>query len=124
MQCPFCDPATIVMGNDLWCALEDRYPVSEGHLLVVPRRHVTDICELDAEELGAMVPFIVDCVAEVRSATGCDGVNIGVNLGRAAGQTVPHLHVHVIPRNRGDVEEPKGGVRGVIPSKRGYDSPL
>lgn len=120
--CPFCDvqPDRIIAENGFAFALLDKYPVSFGHLLVCPRRHVGSFFELTPAETAA----IFDLVREVRSR--CDveyrpsGYNVGVNVGYAAGQTVMHVHVHLIPRYDGDVEDPTGGVRGVIPDRRWY----
>ena len=101
-------------------AFFDRYPVSEGHALVVPHRPVLSLYELDAP----MQAEIWDTVRRVRDMLEDRfipaGFNIGVNDGRAAGQTVPHAHVHVIPRYAGDVPDPRGGIRWVIPGKAKY----
>lgn len=99
-------------------AVRDGFPVSAGHTLIIPRRHVRSIFELAADELA-------DCWAllarqrELLAST-CDGFNVGVNDGAAAGQTIGRAHIHLIPRRHGDVAAPRGGVRGVIPGKANY----
>jgi diadenosine tetraphosphate (Ap4A) HIT family hydrolase len=120
--CPFCslDPEHKCMENEHSFAFPDAYPLADGHTLVVPRKHVSSIYELSADEQSA----VWDLVAEVRQRllTGLkpDGFNIGVNDGEAAGQTVEHAHVHVIPRRKGDVPDPRGGVRWIIDEKANY----
>jgi len=123
-RCPFCSEFAagrgIVCKTDHFFMRWDRYPVSEGHLLVVPKRHIQYFSELSVEEAGALGSAIQEAIGIVRGKIGPDGMNIGINDGPAAGQTVPHLHVHIIPRRSGDVEDPRGGVRGVIPGKAQY----
>lgn len=101
-------------------AFPDAYPVAEGHTLVVPRKQVASIYELNETEQSA----VWDLVAEVRQRllTGLkpDAFNIGVNDGLAAGQTVEHAHVHIIPRRKGDVPDPRGGIRWIIDDKANY----
>ncbi len=120
--CPFCTPAPsdIVLANDLAYARFDLYPVSPGHLLAIPFRHVASFFEATAAEQAALLSLVHDARRLLDERYAPDGYNIGVNIGAAAGQSVMHLHLHVIPRYVGDMEEPKGGVRGVIPGKRGY----
>jgi superfamily II DNA or RNA helicase/diadenosine tetraphosphate (Ap4A) HIT family hydrolase len=109
-----------VASNDLAFALRDRFPVSPGHTLVIPRRVVATWFDATPEERTALFA-LVDEVKRVIDQDLCpDGYNIGINAGEAAGQTVMHLHVHVIPRFRGDMDDPRGGVRGVIPGKQKY----
>ena len=122
MKCPFCDPSPdeIVAKNDLCYARWDRYPVSKGHLLVIPFRHIPDFFSITSEEKEAVLTLVTDCKDVIESEFSPDGYNIGFNVGVAAGQTVMHCHCHVIPRYVGDVKEPRGGVRGVVPGKRGY----
>ncbi|QSZ67035.1 HIT family protein [Methanofollis aquaemaris] len=122
MTCPFCNPAPgeIVLGNDLAYARADRYPVSPGHILVIPRRHVPTFFEATDAEKMAVLELVSRCRDQIEETYHPDGYNIGVNVGAAAGQTVMHLHVHLIPRYAGDDPDPRGGVRGVIPEKKGY----
>lgn len=124
-SCPFCDlpSGSIVDESAHAVALLDRFPVARGHALVVPRRHVASIFELPPEEwddLWRLVRRVRSGIEELRAA---DGVNVGVNVGAAAGQTVDHAHVHLIPRNTGDVPDARGGVRRLIPQKADYWSP-
>lgn len=121
-KCPFCDPdeTRIIRRFDYVFALWDGFPVSEGHALIVPYRHVPTWFDASHEERAALFGAI-DAVCEAihaRSPTG--DFNFGINVGQAAGQTVPHLHLHVIPRRVGDVPDPRGGVRHVIPEKANY----
>jgi diadenosine tetraphosphate (Ap4A) HIT family hydrolase len=122
--CPFCDDRAagrnVVREAGPYFFRWDRYPVSEGHLLVIPKRHVEWFSELSLLESQSLGPALNDAVQLVRAKVNPDAVNVGINDGPAAGQTVPHLHVHVIPRWSGDVEDPRGGVRGVIPARRRY----
>jgi diadenosine tetraphosphate (Ap4A) HIT family hydrolase len=122
MICPFCNPFAddIVVKNDLCYARWDRYPVSKGHLLVIPFQHTADYFSLTVEEKRAVLTLIDECKEIVEENFMPAGYNIGFNVGIAAGQTVMHCHCHVIPRYVGDVKEPRGGVRGVVPGKRGY----
>lgn len=114
MSCFICDHGRLISSR---CArvLSDHFPVTPGHMLVCPARHVSDLRELTDKEWELLWLY---ALGEARKVDG--PVNIGVNIGRAAGQTVEHAHVHVIPRREGDVEDPRGGVRGVIPWRRVY----
>jgi len=122
LTCPFCNPEReeIVLANNLCYARYDRYPASPGHLLVIPYRHVADFFDATDAELAALLALVREAKTLLDEQFHPDGYNVGVNVGEAAGQTVMHLHVHVIPRYAGDVEDPRGGVRGVIPEKRVY----
>lgn len=119
-DCPFCYPKEVILSNNLAYAIYDRYPVSNGHMLIIPRRHVEDFWASTALERRALNDLLEDCKAYLDENLKPDGYNIGVNCGEAAGQSVFHLHVHLIPRYTGDIENPRGGVRGVIPSRRIY----
>lgn len=120
--CPFCHPAhsSVVFSNSVIVALWDGFPVSEGHLLVVPRRHVATWFEASEEEQREIWQAIEKGKEAICQIYQPDGFNIGINIGEAAGQTVPHLHLHIIPRYHGDVPDPRGGVRYVIPHKANY----
>lgn len=122
VTCPFCSPAAdaIVTKNALCYARWDRYPVSKGHMLVIPFRHMADFFSMTDEEKYAIMRLIDDCKRVIEEKSKPDGYNIGFNVGSAAGQTVIHCHCHIIPRYRGDTENPRGGVRGIIPTKREY----
>ena len=113
-------PDRHIASNALAFAIWDGFPVSPGHALVIPRRVVPTWFEASAAEQRALFE-LVECVkALVDDAIGPDGYNVGFNAGAAAGQTVMHLHLHVIPRFVGDVPDPRGGVRGVVPDRGNY----
>jgi diadenosine tetraphosphate (Ap4A) HIT family hydrolase len=120
--CPFCSvaPAQVLAENELALALCDKYPVTPGHVLVCPRRHVASFFDLTEAETVAAFRLIHEiksrCDRELQPAA----YNVGVNVGGIAGQTVMHVHVHLIPRYDGDVPDPTGGVRNVIPGKGNY----
>jgi len=122
MTCPFCNPSLeeIVLANDLCYARYDKFPVNPGHLLLIPFRHIPTLFEATDEEQAALLALVREAKDLLDDRFHPDGYNIGVNVGTAAGQSVMHLHVHVIPRYAGDMEDPRGGVRGVIPERRGY----
>ena len=102
-------------------AFKDRYPVTEGHHLIVPKRHRVDFFELtEQEHLDARKLLIEVKEALCSEDPTIEGFNVGMNCGRTAGQTVFHCHIHLIPRRQGDVDDPTGGVRGVIPAKQKY----
>lgn len=122
-ECIFCnlDPnREIIAQNDLALAFFDVFPVNPGHALIIPKRHVADYFDLTEDEVAAMQALLREVKAIVEKRFNPDGYNIGVNVNTAAGQSVFHVHMHLIPRYKGDVENPKGGVRGVIPSKQKY----
>lgn len=121
-RCPFCDPEAgrIQMANAVAVAVRDGFPVAEGHTLVVPRRHVAGLFELPADEQAGLWRLVAEVRADLAARLTPDGFTVGVNDGAAAGQTVPHAHVHVIPRRAGDVPDPRGGVRWVVPDKAAY----
>jgi diadenosine tetraphosphate (Ap4A) HIT family hydrolase len=110
----------VVLQSDGAYAVYDRNPVSRGHLLVIPRRHVASLFEVTPDEIRELFRLLRRSRDYLEDAYGPDGYNVGVNCGPAAGQTVMHVHVHLIPRYQGDVSDPTGGVRGAIPSKQFY----
>ena len=123
MNCPFCDlleSASTLAGNEYAAAFKDAYPLSDGHMLVVPRTHEPDFLELDKVVQRAIFDLAVELADGLRSDPEVTGINIGVNAGTSAGQTIEHAHLHVIPRRDGDIEDPRGGVRWVLPSKADY----
>ncbi len=122
VACPFCClPAARILGaNGLAVWLRDAFPVSPGHSLVIPRRHVGSFFEISDDERAAMLALLDQARARADTEFHPDGFNVGINDGRAAGQTVPHLHMHLIPRFAGDVADPRGGVRWVIADKADY----
>lgn len=121
-DCPFCEPSTerILIERKHFRLLWDGYPISPGHVLIVPRRHIARWEETSQSEQRALIEAIGIAQAEIRKQRQPDGFNIGINDGVAAGQTIPHLHVHVIPRYGGDLADPRGGVRWVIPERADY----
>ena len=121
-SCPFCAlPAErILLLADEALVIRDAFPVSPGHTLVIPRRHIGSFFELTDAERACMVELLAKAKAELDFSFQPDGFNIGINDGAAAGQTVPHLHLHLIPRYRGDAPDPRGGVRWVLPAKAKY----
>jgi diadenosine tetraphosphate (Ap4A) HIT family hydrolase len=131
--CPFCNPdsSKIILTNAHAIAIYDSYPVTPDHTLIVPKRHIASFFEATKEEQAAMF----DLLAEMRQLllntpqlpfdkvgrlSVPDGFNIGINDGTAAGQTVMHLHIHLIPRYAGDTDDPRGGVRWIMPKKAQY----
>ena len=121
-ECIFCRPADKdeLAGNDLAFAFAAGFPVSPGHALIVPRRHEPDFFSLSAEEQAAGIALVNPVRALLDDKFGPDAYNLGVNAGKAAGQTILHTHLHVIPRYAGDVAEPRGGVRWVLPETARY----
>jgi diadenosine tetraphosphate (Ap4A) HIT family hydrolase len=122
MDCPFCTlpPARILEENAQAVLISDAYPLSIGHSLVIPKRHIGSWFEASLEERTAMLAFLDLAKARIDQKYQPDSYNIGINDGPAAGQTVPHLHMHLIPRYKGDVSDPRGGVRWVIADKAKY----
>lgn len=113
MSCIFCnyDKEEIIFENELALAIFDKCPVNEGHMLVIPKRHFSSFFEVNDEELLKIKELILMCKNKLDEDFKPDGYNVGINVGADAGQSIMHLHVHVIPRYKGDVEKPKGGVR-------------
>jgi len=116
MACPFCSSLLDIMlyEDKVIKILIDSYPANRGHLLVVPKRHVETWEELSSEEKVALLKGVDLAMEKLKDAISPDGFNIGINLGKAAGQTVGHIHIHVIPRYNGDSNLPKGGVRKAV----------
>jgi len=121
-NCPFCTlpPERIIDSNDLALVIRDGYPVSPGHTLVIPKRHIGSWFEITQAEQQALLDLLAKSNAVLETEFKPDGYNIGINDGPAAGQTVPHLHIHLIPRYKGDQEDPRGGVRWIVPEKAKY----
>ncbi len=121
--CPFCikgDGRELIMENDRAYATYDKYPVSTGHALIISKRHCGNYFDLTPEEQSCCWILVNGVKEIIRDRLHPDGFNIGINIEEAAGQTIPHVHIHLIPRYQGDVREPKGGVRGVIPWRKKY----
>jgi diadenosine tetraphosphate (Ap4A) HIT family hydrolase len=110
----------VSLNNELAYSARDTYAVSPGHTVVIPRRHVASFFDLTPEEIGACMELITGERSLLDEEFKPDGYNIGVNIGPAAGQSILHVHIHIIPRYKGDVDNPQGGVRHVIPGKGHY----
>ena len=110
-KCPFCalDAARIYAENDVAVAIPDAFPIAEGHTLVIPKRHVASIFDLSEDEQAAVSRLVAQVRAKLMADLTPDGFNIGANDGVAAGQTVMHAHIHIIPRRKGDSPDPRGG---------------
>ena len=123
-SCPFCNFQTsdIIDSEELAVTILDRYPVTRRHALIIPKRHVRSYFELGRPEINAC-NLLLERQKENILKTDSDvtGFNIGINDGSSAGQTVMHCHLHLIPRRKGDMDDPRGGVRGVIPEKQQYE---
>lgn len=120
--CPFCalPQARLLLRNDSAIAFRDAYPVAPGHTLVIPTRHVASYFDTTPEERASMFGLLDAAKRQLQSEFDPAGYNIGINDGAAAGQTVGHLHIHLIPRYPGDRADPRGGIRWVIPDKADY----
>ena len=120
--CVFCSlpQSSLIDQNDLAMAVSDMSPVNPGHTLVIPKRHVSSYFELTDTEVIAMMKLLRRAKQVLDSEFAPDDYNIGINDGPAAGQTVPHVHIHVMPRFYGDVDDVRGGVRNVIPERAVY----
>ena len=121
-DCPFCTlpKQRILLASDLGLIVRDAFPISPGHTLIIPKRHVGSFFDLSPDELEDLMSLLAAAKANVDAEFKPDGYNIGINDGPAAGQTVPHLHIHLIPRYKGDMPDPRGGVRWIIPDKADY----
>jgi diadenosine tetraphosphate (Ap4A) HIT family hydrolase len=122
-ECPFCNPESdreLIVESATAFAIYDKFPVNEGHALIIPKRHCEEYFDLTFKEQSACI-FMLNKVKEIISKRYMpDGYNVGINVGVKAGQTINHVHIHLIPRYNGDVSDPRGGVRSVIPSKQKY----
>jgi ATP adenylyltransferase len=122
-HCIFCEVPSDqwVYSTRNWFVVKDGYPVTEGHLLILPKQHRLDFFELSDDEQSELPELLKILKAKIcADDRRVSGFNIGANCGESAGQSVFHCHIHLIPRRVGDVANPKGGVRGVIPSKQNY----
>ena len=122
-SCHFCNVESereIIASSALSLAFFDGFPVSPGHTLIIPRRHVASFFDLTKDEKKDLLCLLDNVKSIIDEKFHPNGYNIGVNVGEAAGQSVLHVHIHLIPRYEGDVSNPRGGVRGVIPAKQNY----
>jgi diadenosine tetraphosphate (Ap4A) HIT family hydrolase len=119
-NCPFCDETRIEGTGELAFTKIDSFPVSKGHTLVIPKRHISSYFDCTKDEITELWALVDKTKKSIDKRFSPDGYNIGINVNVAAGQTVPHMHIHIIPRYFGDMDDPRGGVRGVIPEKQKY----
>lgn len=118
--CVFCTGSDFILENHLAYLKYDKHPVNKGHLLIIPKRHYSDFFQSTKEEIEALLDLLFKAKVYLDNIYKPDGYNIGLNCGTAAGQTIMHLHIHLIPRYQGDTKNPIGGVRGAIPGKMKY----
>jgi diadenosine tetraphosphate (Ap4A) HIT family hydrolase len=120
--CPFCTlpPSRVVHENEVGVAIRDGFPISKGHTLIIARRHVGSLFDLSSFEVSGLMELLREARTVLDREHGPDGFNVGINDGAAAGQTIPHLHIHLIPRYQGDQTDPRGGVRWIFPEKADY----
>lgn len=120
--CPFChrDAKRVLAENDLTVIYKDGFPVSPGHTVIIPKRHFATLFEATEQEQTALLKALGEAKTILDSVHRPDGYNIGINHGPAGGQSVPHLHIHLIPRYAGDKDDPRGGVRWVLPETAKY----
>jgi len=121
-NCPFCTlpPDRVWLATEHVLAIADSFPITDGHTLVIPVRHVASIYDLPEMEQAALWMLVAKVRSVLQEKLHPDGFNVGLNDGTAAGQTIAHAHIHVIPRRKGDVPDPRGGIRWVIPEKASY----
>ena len=121
-HCPFCEvhPSRVILASSLAFAIRDAFPVSRGHTLIVPRRHIGSFFDACHEERVEMLNLLDTAKVALDDEFQPNGYNVGINDGLAAGQTILHLHVHLIPRFSGDRKDPRGGVRWIFPDKADY----
>src|SRR5438132_2489862 len=117
MSCELCAPKEVVVENALAYVRYDNHSLSRGHVLVIPRRHVANFFDMTAEEQAAVLALLNEAQRLVQTQHSPDGYNIGVNIGKAGGQSRMHVHVHLIPRYAGDASDPRGGIRCVLGGK-------
>jgi len=124
MDCVFCniikDKNEIILENDLAVAFFDSFPVSQGHTLIIPKRHAETYFDLTSEEIKAIFDLSKEVKNLLDNRYKPDGYNIGFNAGVVAGQSVMHCHMHVIPRYKGDQENPRGGIRKIVKNLKNY----
>ncbi len=118
--CPFCSSKGIRLETELCAVRRDNFPVAEGHTLITPKRHVPNYFDCTRAEKQALWELVDLVQQELLNSTSATAFTVGINVGETAGQTVPHAHIHVIPRYPGDVDDPRGGIRGVLPHKQRY----
>ena len=123
-KCLFCNKAKqkIIFSNNFFFIVRDSYPVTKHHTLIIPHRHISNFFDLNDKEFNNLyVVLKKERQSLIDLDQGITGFNVGVNVGIDAGQSIMHCHIHLIPRRKGDIQNPRGGVRGVIPSKQKYN---
>jgi diadenosine tetraphosphate (Ap4A) HIT family hydrolase len=116
-DCELCERTEVLVENELAHARYDSHSLSRGHVLVIPKRHVAGFFDMSAEEQAAVLQLLAQARQLIQAEHSPDGYNIGVNVGKAAGQSRMHVHMHLIPRYSGDVPDPRGGIRCVLAGK-------
>ena len=119
-NCIFCRKADLIHEGELAFISLDKHPVSPGHALIAPKRHVPNYFDCSKQEITELWDLVHLAKQIIEKDHNPDSYNIGINVSKAAGQSVPHTHIHLIPRYKGDVADPRGGIRSVIPEKRTY----
>ena len=121
-DCVFCqlDKSKPLFSNDLAVAIADGFPISSGHTLILPKRHFSSLFDATDDEISLLWELVAQARQYLLLKYAPDGFNIGINGGASAGQTVMHLHIHLIPRHSGDVADPRGGIRWILPDKAPY----
>jgi diadenosine tetraphosphate (Ap4A) HIT family hydrolase len=122
ITCPFCNitEERIISSNEHGWIIRDGYPISPGHTLIISRRHVESWFSLSEEEKSNLMNLLTLAQQDLENEFSPNGFNLGINDGQVAGQTIPHVHIHLIPRYHGDLEDPRGGIRNIIPAKAKY----
>jgi len=120
MTSPFLKDRNRIFENAVGFVIYDKFPVNEGHCLIIPKREYADYFESTKEEIEGLNELLFQTKDFIKKKYNPDGFNVGINSGKDAGQTIFHMHIHLIPRYKNDVDNPRGGVRGVIPSKKKY----
>ena len=119
-QSPFLGNRERLLENDIGFVIYDGFPVSEGHSLIIPHRVYSDYFDSTLNEIEGLHRLVIETKEFLNEKFKPDGFNVGINCGEAGGQTIPHVHIHLIPRYKGDAEKPRGGVRNVMPGKGNY----
>ena len=120
MTSPFLKNKNIIFENAVGFVIYDNFPVSKGHCLIIPKREYADYFESTEDEISGLNKLLFQTKDFIKKKYNPDGFNIGINSGKEAGQTVFHMHIHLIPRYKNDVDNPRGGIRNVIPGKGDY----
>ena len=120
MTSPFLENKEKIFENSVGFVIYDKFPVNKGHCLIIPKREYADYFDSTKEEIEGLNELLFQTKDFIKKKYNPDGFNVGINSGKDAGQTIFHMHIHLIPRYKNDVDNPRGGVRGVIPSKKEY----